>query len=110
MKYQQWKIAQRSQQVCREMERQGVPLLVAATLCARGLTDLDEAKALLSSAEDQLCDPYLMKDMDLATARIGRALRNKESIAVYGDYDVDGITATCLLTHYLRSPPAWAWT
>ena len=103
MKYQQWKIAQRSQQVCREMERQGVPLLVAATLCARGLTDLDEAKALLSSAEDQLCDPYLMKDMDLATARIGRALRNKESIAVYGDYDVDGITATCLLTHYLRS-------
>ena len=44
-----------------------------------------------------------MKDMDLATARIGRALRNKESIAVYGDYDVDGITATCLLTHYLRS-------
>ena len=89
MKYQQWKIAQRSQQVCREMERQGVPLLVAATLCARGLTDLDEAKALLSSAEDQLCDPYLMKDMDLATARIGRALRNKESIAVYGDYDVD---------------------
>ena len=68
MKYQQWKIAQRSQQVCREMERQGVPLLVAATLCARGLTDLDEAKALLSSAEDQLCDPYLMKDMDLATA------------------------------------------
>ena len=85
------------------MERQGVPLLVAATLCARGLTDLDEAKALLSSAEDQLCDPYLMKDMDLATARIGRALRNKESIAVYGDYDVDGITATCLLTHYLRS-------
>ena len=103
MKYQQWKIAQQSQQVCREMERQGVPLLVAATLCARGLTDLDEAKALLSSAEDQLCDPYLMKDMDLATARIGRALRNKESIAVYGDYDVDGITATCLLTHYLRS-------
>ena len=102
MKYQQWKIAQRSQQVCREMERQGVPLLVAATLCARGLTDLDEAKALLSSAEDQLCDPYLMKDMDLATARIGRALRNKESIAVYGDYDVDGITATCLLTDFLR--------
>ena len=44
-----------------------------------------------------------MKDMDLATARIGRALRNGEKIAVYGDYDVDGITSTCLLTHYLRA-------
>ncbi len=67
------------------------------------MTDLAEAKGLLSSGEDQLQDPFLMKDMDLATARIGRALRNGEKIAVYGDYDVDGITSTCLLTHYLRA-------
>ena len=103
MKYQQWNIAQRSQEAYKAMERQGVPTLVAATLCARGMTDLAEAKGLLSSGEDQLQDPFLMKDMDLATARIGRALRNGEKIAVYGDYDVDGITSTCLLTHYLRA-------
>ena len=102
MKYQQWNIAQGSQQDRRAMERLGVPTLVAATLCARGMTDLDEAKSLLSSAADQIQDPFLMKDMDLAAARIGRALRNGEKIAVYGDYDVDGITSTCLLTHYLR--------
>ena len=102
MKYQQWNIAQRSQEAYKAMERQGVPTLVAATLCARGMTDLAEAKGLLSSGEDQLQDPFLMKDMDLATARIGRALRNGEKIAVYGDYDVDGITSTCLLTDFLR--------
>ena len=103
MKYQQWNIAQRSQGAYKAMERQGVPTLVAATLCARGMTDLAEAKGLLSSGEDQLQDPFLMKDMDLATARIGRALRNGEKIAVYGDYDVDGITSTCLLTRFLSS-------
>ena len=103
MKYQQWNIAQRSQEAYKAMERQGVPPLVAATLCARGMTDLAEAKGLLSSGEDQLQDPFLMKDMDLATARIGRALRNGEKIAVYGDYDVDGITSTCLLTQFLQS-------
>lgn len=103
MKYQQWNIAQRSQEAFQAMERQGVPSLVAATLCARGLTDLEEAKGLLSSGEDQLCDPFLMKDMDLAVARVSRALGNGEKIAIYGDYDVDGITSTCLLTHYLRA-------
>ena len=103
MKYQQWNIAQGSQQDRRAMERLGVPTLVAATLCARGMTDLDEAKSLLSSAADQIQDPFLMKDMDLAAARIGRALRNGEKIAVYGDYDVDGITSTCLLTRFLSS-------
>ncbi|MCI5690671.1 MAG: single-stranded-DNA-specific exonuclease RecJ [Clostridiales bacterium] len=102
MKYQQWNITEGSQQARRAMERQGVPALVAATLCARGMTDLEQAKRLLSSETDQLQDPFLMKDMDLAVARIGRALRNGEPIAVYGDYDVDGITSTCLLTHYLR--------
>ena len=103
MKYQQWNIAQRSQETCQTMERQGVPFLVAATLCARGMTDLNQVKALLSSGEDQLQDPFLLKDMDLAVARIGRALRNGEKMAVYGDYDVDGITSTCLLTRFLSS-------
>lgn len=102
MKFQQWNIVQGDQEARRAMERQGVPGLVAATLCARGMTDLAEARSLLSSGSDHLQDPFLMKDMDLAVARIGRALRNGEKIAVYGDYDVDGITSTCLLTHYLR--------
>ena len=47
-------------------------------------------------------DPFLMTDMDLAAGRVGLALSRGEKIAVFGDYDVDGITATCLLTSFLR--------
>ena len=103
MKYQQWNIANRPEGPYKAMRERGVPALVAATLCARGLDSVEEANNLLSSSERQLQDPFLMKDMDRAVARIQRALDQGETIAVYGDYDVDGITSTCLLTHYLRS-------
>jgi len=103
MKYQRWNIAPRTESVYTRLCQEGVPALVAAALCSRGITSAQEARRLLLSSEDQLHDPMEMKDMDLAVARIGRALRNGEKIAVYGDYDVDGITSTCLLAHYLRS-------
>lgn len=103
MKYQRWNIASRSEANYTRLCQEGVPPLVAAALCSRGITSAQEARQLLVSTEDQLHDPLSMKDMDLAVARIGRALRNGEKIAIYGDYDVDGITSTCLLTHYLRS-------
>ena len=103
MKYQQWNITKRPKEIYDAMRAQGVPALVAATLSARGLTTVEEARDLLSSGKRQLQDPRLMRDMDRAVERIGRALRDGERIAVYGDYDVDGITSTCLLTHYLRS-------
>ena len=103
MKYQQWNIANRPAEAYRTLRADGMPALVAAALCARGVEDLPQAKALLASGLGQLRDPFLMKDMDRAAARIHRAMENGERIAVYGDYDVDGITSTCLLTHYLRS-------
>lgn len=103
MKYKQWKIAQRSEQAFNCLRAEGVPTLVAAVLCSRGLETLEQATEFLSWHPRLLCDPFLMKDMDKAVSRIRAALENKEKIAVYGDYDVDGITSTCLLTHYLRS-------
>ncbi|MBQ5583593.1 MAG: single-stranded-DNA-specific exonuclease RecJ [Ruminiclostridium sp.] len=103
MKYQQWNIATRPEEPYKAMRERGVPILVASTLCARGVGSVEEANELLSSSEKQLQDPLLMKDMDVAVSRIREALAHGEKIAVYGDYDVDGITATCLLTHYLRS-------
>jgi len=103
MKFKQWKIAQRSEQAFTDLRTEGVPTLVAAVLCSRGLDTLEQATEFLSWHPRLLCDPFLMKDMDKAVARIRTALENKEKIAVYGDYDVDGITSTCLLTHYLRA-------
>ena len=71
-------------------------------LCARGLDTPEKAAAFLDAGLGQLQDPLLMKDMDKAAARVARALETGETMAVYGDYDVDGITATCLLTDFLR--------
>lgn len=103
MKYQQWNTATGSETAYQTMREQGVATLVSAVLCARGFTTLEDARDFLSGSPELLADPFLMKDMDLAVARIRRALRDEEKIAVYGDYDVDGITATCVLTKYLRA-------
>lgn len=103
MRYEQWIIRQRSERAFLTMREQGVPALVAGALCARGLDTLEKAQSFLSWHPSLLCDPLLMKDMDKAVSRIRQALDQGETIAVFGDYDVDGITSTCLLTHYLRS-------
>ena len=62
---------------------------------------LEEAQALLAPGETPLEDPMGLRDMDRAVRRIRRALETGETVAVYGDYDVDGITSTCLLTDCL---------
>ena len=103
MKYKQWNRAASAPQARAAMEAAGVPPLAALTLCARGLDTPEKASAFLDAGRGQLLDPFLMKDMDRAAARVRRALAAGEHIAVYGDYDVDGITSTCLLTHYLRA-------
>ena len=103
MKYQEWRTAACDPAARRSMERAGVPPLAALTLCARGLDTPEKARSFLDAGRGQLLEPRLMKDMDAAAARVRRALEQREQIAVYGDYDVDGITATCLLTDFLRS-------
>ena len=79
----------------------GYPPLSAMVLASRGLTDPKQAKSYLD-CNAQLCDPFLMTDMDLAAGRVGLAIDRGEKIAVFGDYDVDGITSTCMLTDFLR--------
>ena len=80
----------------------GYAPLVAMVLAARGKEDPRQAHAYLDCTAT-LPDPFLMTDMDLAAGRVGLAMTRGEKIAVFGDYDVDGITATCLLTDFLRS-------
>jgi single-stranded-DNA-specific exonuclease len=85
-----------------------VPSLVAQLLIKRGITDHRAGERFLSPSLKHLQDPFLMKDMDRATDRILQALRNREKITVYGDYDVDGITACALLVDFLCSLGAQA--
>ena len=80
----------------------GLPPLAAMVLSGRGITDSRAAQRYLS-CDCQLHDPYLMTDMAPAAMRLSIAVEKGEKIAVFGDYDVDGITATCLLTDFLRS-------
>ena len=79
----------------------GYAPLTAMVLSARGITDARSARNYLG-CDAPLPDPFLMTDMDLAAGRVGLAMARGEKIAVFGDYDVDGITATCLLTDFLR--------
>ena len=75
--------------------------LTAMVLASRGISGEKEAHAYLD-CNAHLLDPFLMTDMALAAGRVGLAMTKGEKIAVFGDYDVDGITATCLLTDFLR--------
>ena len=70
-------------------------------LAARGMEDPRQAQAALA-VDGPLPEPFSLTDMSLAAGRVGLAMTRGEKIAVFGDYDVDGITATCLLTHFLR--------
>lgn len=76
---------------------------VAALLIQRGIETFDEAKNFFRPSLEHLHDPYLMKDMDKAVARIELAIQNQENILVFGDYDVDGTTAVSLVSSYLKS-------
>ena len=101
MRYQEWRVAAPSRAAREELEQAGVPPLLAAVLSARGIRTQEEAQALLAPGETPLEDPMGLRDMDRAVRRIRRALETGETVAVYGDYDVDGITSTCLLTDCL---------
>ncbi len=79
----------------------GYAPLCAMVLSARGMENTRKAQDYLC-CDAPLPNPFLMTDMDLAARRVALALERKEKIAVFGDYDVDGITATCLLTGFLR--------
>lgn len=103
MKYEQWNIPSLDEKTVGSLMDAGYPYLVASVLVSRGVATAEEAAVALERDRTLTHSPFLMRDMDKAVERIQTALANGEKIAVFGDYDVDGITATCLLTDYLRS-------
>ncbi|TXE18414.1 single-stranded-DNA-specific exonuclease RecJ [Psychroserpens burtonensis] len=76
---------------------------VAVLLVQRGIDTYEQAKRFFRPSFDELHDPFLMKDMDKAVARIEAALLNNENILVFGDYDVDGTTSVALMSSYLKT-------
>lgn len=76
---------------------------IARLLAQRGIHGYNEAKNFFRPNLKSLHDPFLMKDMELAVSRINTALKNKEHILIYGDYDVDGTTSVALVYSYLRT-------
>ena len=102
LKYGIWNVSQPDPQAVNRLVAGGYNPLTAMVLAGRKVTDAPSAREYLR-CDCALHDPFLMTDMRPAVDRIQKALQRREKIAVFGDYDVDGITSTCLLTDYLRS-------
>lgn len=81
----------------------GVDKIIAQLLVHRGIYTFEEAKKFFRPSLNDLHDPYLMKDMQVAVNRIVKAINEGENIMIYGDYDVDGTTAVSLVYSYLRN-------
>jgi len=80
-----------------------VNMVIANLLAQRGIKSFNEARSFFRPMLSDLHDPFLMKDMDKAVARLGRAIEDQEKVLIYGDYDVDGTTSVALMYQFLRS-------
>ena len=80
-----------------------VDITIASILYQRNIETFEDAKNYFRPNLEDIHDPFLMKDMDVAVARIETAIRNNENILIYGDYDVDGTTAVSLVFSYLKT-------
>ena len=102
MKQKIWKIPFGGRKIPSELIVAGYPPLLAAVLSLRNVESLSEARQICDH-EKILHDPFEITDMDKAAERVRSAIAAGEKVAVYGDYDVDGITASCLLKKFLKS-------
>ena len=101
VKYGIWNVNEPDASAVNTLVRTGYAPLAAMVLASRGIRSSAQAHQYLD-CNAPLPDPFLMTDMDKAAGRVGLAMAMGEKIAVFGDYDVDGITSTCLLTDFLR--------
>jgi single-stranded-DNA-specific exonuclease len=88
--------------VAEVMARHRLPRLVARILLNRGLAGADDILAFLDPSLERLFPPFGLPDLKAAATRLGRAVRRGEPVAIYGDYDADGLTATALLHQFFR--------
>ena len=83
-------------------EEFNVSRLVANIIANKGLRDSHEIEVFLHPRRSDFHDPFLMPDMEIAVNRIIKAIKNNEKVAIYGDYDVDGITSSTVLKRFLK--------
>ncbi len=89
--------------IARSIEQKlGIPNLMARILVARGMTDPDEAETFLYPKLENLSDPFLMPDMRKGVTRVLNAIRQGETICLYGDYDADGVTSLALMKNFFK--------
>ena len=105
MNYPAWQLKKADPAAETSLAGAGCGVLLRRVLAARGCTEPAAAQAMLGQGEP-LSDPFLLKDMDKAVARIEQAVENEELMVIYGDYDVDGISATAILYECLTSQGA----
>ena len=105
LKYGTWNVSQPEIAAVNTLVSAGFPPLTAMILASRGMDTPEKANAYLD-CECPLLNPLLMTDMEPAVRRVRLAMERGERIAIFGDYDVDGVTATCLLTDFLRKQGA----
>ena len=100
-----WAVAQQNPELEKELSTGlGIPGLVARIMVAHGIGSIKEGQLFLTPSLDRdWADPLIIPGMSVVADRVERAIRNHEHIAVFGDFDVDGITSTCLLTEALRT-------
>lgn len=104
MAFSRWRLRPVNQQQAEDLAAESnLPPFLARLLAGRGYTQLGDAEQFLQTQSEVLEDPFSFQGMDLAVTRIRKALEEGEQIAVYGDYDCDGVTATALLTDYLQA-------
>ena len=92
-----------SKKVNQLAEELSIEKTLAKILVQRNIDTFDKAKQFFRPSLNDLHDPFLMKDMDIAVQRIEKAIANNENILVFGDYDVDGTTAVSLMSSYLKT-------
>ena len=102
MKFPSWHVAQENCAAAERLADAGYPYLVSEVLASRGVERAEDAAEFLTQETTLTYSPFLMRDMDKAVERIAQAIAAGERIAIFGDYDVDGITATCILVDYLK--------
>ena len=99
-----WVIGERDVELESHLSKElNINILTSRILINRGVRDVKSGKEFLNISSANLIDPFLMNDMEKAVRRIIKALQNKERILIFGDYDVDGVTASTLYKEFFKS-------